>query len=187
MVQEPPPDSASLRDVALAYLARYGATRATLARALNRHIDRWLRSAAAPEAPAQAAAAKRLVREVVAELGASGAVDDAAFAEARVRSLSRTGHSRRAAAAHLAARGVPAEVAENALPQDEEGELPAALAYLRRRKLGPFRAGPAPPEARQKELGTLARAGFASATARQALALSPDAAEELLRQWRRGF
>jgi regulatory protein len=184
--ETPPPDAASLREAALAYLSRYTATRATLARALNRLIDRWLRAASIADAPALAAAAKRSVRDVVATLAVAGAVDDAAFAQARAKKLNRTGHSRRAAAAHLAARGVPSELVNSALPQDEESELSAAVAYLRRRRLGPFRTGAAPPEAREKELGALARAGFSGATARQALALSHNAAEVLLQRRREG-
>ncbi len=177
-----PPDAAALHEAALAYLARYSATRATLARALNRQVDRWLRAATGPDAPAQSAAAKRAIAGVVQKLAAAGAVDDVAFAQARAKKLSRTGHSRRAAVAHLAARGVPAELLKTAVPQDDEAELAAAVAYLRRRRLGPFRIAAAPPEARQKELGTLARAGFAGATARRALALSVAEAEALLQQ-----
>jgi len=179
-----PPDAANLRAAAIAYLARYSATRATLARMLNRRIDRWLREAAGPGAAAQAATAKRAVQAVVAQLADAGAVNDAAFAEARARKLVRTGHSRRAAAAHLAARGVPAEVVRTALPQDEAGELAAAIAHMRRRRLGPFRADAAAPHARQKDLASLARAGFTGPTARRALALPQEEAETLLLQRR---
>jgi regulatory protein len=180
-----PPDAASLHEAGLAYLARYSATRATLSRALNRIVDRWLRAASGPDAAQLAAAAKRAVPEVVARLAAAGAVDDAAFAQARARKLGRTGHSRRAAAAHLASRGVPAELVRTTLPADETAELAAAAVYMRRRRLGPFRAGAPPPEARLKELAALARAGFSGAMASRALALSSDEAEALLLQHRR--
>jgi regulatory protein len=176
----PPPDAASLHEAALVYLSRYGATRTTLARALNRVIDRWLRAATSTDAPAHAAAAKRAVQDVVGKLAAAGAVDDAAFAAARGRKLARTGHSRRAAAAHLAARGVPAELVKTALPDDEAAELAAAVTYARRRRLGAFRSGDAPPETRRKDLGAMARAGFPGAMARRALALSREEAEALL-------
>lgn len=185
MASDSPPTADNLHEAAVSYLARYSATRATLARALHRQVDRWLRAATAPDAPALAAAAKRAIPEIVAKLVQAGAVDDSAFAQARARQLVRTGHSRRAAAAHLAARGVPAELANAALPQDEDAELIAAVAYLRRRRLGPFRSGEASPDARHKELGALARAGFPAPLARRALALAPDEAGALL-QRRRG-
>jgi regulatory protein len=178
------PDTASLHAAAVAYLARYSATRATLARALNRIVDRWLRGADHAEAATAAAEAKRGVPGVVSRLAAAGALDDAAFAEARARKLSRTGHSRKATAAHLAARGVPAEVVTSTLVADEAGELAAAVTYMRRRRLGPFRTSAAPPEARLKDLGAMARAGFGGALARRALALAAPEAEELLRQSR---
>ena len=131
----PAPDAASLHAAAVAYLGRYSATRATLARALNRIIDRWLRAADSADAPL-AAAAKRAVPEVVARLAAAGALNDAAFAESRARKLARTGHSRTATAAHLAARGVPAELVTSTLAVDEDAELAAAVTYMRRRRLG---------------------------------------------------
>ena len=181
----PPPDAASLHEAAVAYLARYGATRATLARALNRRVDRWLRGATGPGAAAQAAAAKRAVPEVVARLADAGAVNDAAFAHSRARKLASTGHSHRASAAHLAARGVPPDLVRTALPPDETRELAAAVTYLRRRRLGPFRVGEAPPEGRLKDLGSLARAGFSGDLARRAMALTRDEAEALLLASRR--
>ncbi len=168
------------------YLATYGATRATLARALNRIIDRWLRGAATAQAPAIAAAAKRAVPEVVAKLVAAGAVDDAAFAQSRAKKLTRTGHSRTATAAHLAARGVSADLVQTAVPPNEDSELTAAIIYLRRRRLGPFRIAAPPPEAKHKDLGALARAGFAGPIARRALALAPEEAEAALLKARRG-
>jgi regulatory protein len=179
-----PPDAASLHAAAVSYLSRYSATRATLSRALNRIVDRWLRTHGGPDAPAIAAVAKRAVPDVVARLAAAGALDDAAFAQSRARKLARTGHSRTAAAAHLAARGVPAELVKTALPADEEGELAAAVTFMRRRRFGPFRAAPADEEARQKELGAMARAGFGGAVARRALALTAAEAEESLRRSR---
>lgn len=186
MANDAPPTADNLHEAAVAYLARYSATRATLARALHRQVDRWLRGAATPDAPARAAAAKRAIPDIVAKLVQAGAVDDSAFAQARARQLVRTGHSHRAAAAHLAARGVSAEVAKAALPQDEDAELAAAVAYLRRRRLGPFRVGEASPEARLKELSTLARAGFPAPLARRALALTPEEVEALRQPQRRG-
>jgi len=182
----PPPDAATLHEAAVSYLSRYSATRATLARALNRIVDRWLRAAADADAAAVAAAAKRAVPEVVARLVAAGAVDDAAFARSRARKLSRTGHSRTATAAHLAARGVAPDLVQTAVPPDEDSELAAAVIYMRRRRLGPFRTTSPPPDAKHKDLGAMARAGFAGAIARRALALAPEDAEAMRLKGRRG-
>lgn len=184
-----PPDDADLHAAALSHLARYGATRATLLRVLDRRIDRWAGAAreagAAEDLPAAVAAARRAAREVVARLVQSGAVNDAAFAQSRARRLQRTGRSRRATLAHLAARGVTGEAAQGAVPADPEAEFAAAVAFLRRRRFGPFRAGATEADAARRELAALARAGFAAETARRALALTRDEAEVVLAELRR--
>jgi regulatory protein len=177
----PPPDEASLRDAALRHLARYSTTRAGLLRVLDRRVDRWAQTAAAPaEAVAEA---RRAVRAAVARLAAAGAVDDAAFAAGRIRALHRAGRSSRAISAHLQAKGVPTALVD--VPDDPATELAAALLYAGRRRLGPFRSPP-DPDQRQRDLARLARAGFAAATAMRLLHLPPAEAEALLLEARRG-
>ncbi len=179
----PAPTRAKLHEAALAHLARFSATEAGLVRVLDRRIDRWARRAAvenaADEAP-DAAPPRAAAREVARALVQSGVVDDAAFAEGRARSLTRAGRSRRAIGAHLSMKGVPRAVAQAALPEPGT-ELAAALAYARRRRLGPFRtsmpAGADPADVRRKEIGAMARAGFPQPIAQQALRMGRDEAE----------
>jgi regulatory protein len=172
----PPPTERTLHDAALAHLARYGTTRQGLVRVLDRRVERWARAMEDVD-PEIVRAAKAAVRVVADRLVAAGAVNDAAFAESRARSLARIGRSRRAIAAHLAARGVDGEVAQAVLPQDPAEDLAAAIAYARRRRIGPFRRGEADA---MRELAMLARAGFSRDIAEQALEMDPDAAEALL-------
>ncbi len=118
---------------------------------------------------------------VVDRLAAAGAVDDAAFAQGRARSLARAGRSRRAIAAHLAARGIDASLAGTVLPDDPRHELAAALTLARRRRIGPFRADEAAdPVRHRRELAALARGGFSEMIARQALEMRHSEAEALL-------
>jgi len=173
----PPPDRASLREAALRHLARYASTEVNLLRVLNRRIDRWARVAGDE---ADTAAARQAARQVVHDLAAIGAVNDAAYAESRARSLNRGGRSRRAVAAHLAARGVDAQTARAALPEDPDSELTAALRQARRKRIGPFATGETDAPTRLKHLATLARAGFSQDIARHALAMTRDAAEDRL-------
>ena len=181
----PPPDERALHEAALQHLARYGVTRVTLRRALDRRVDRWARTSAGTEGAAAAiAAAKQAVRVVVARLVEAGLVNDAAFAEIRARRLARSGQSRRATAAHLAARGIAGDALRAALPDDPEAEFAAAIAFDRRRRIGPFRRAAADPEARRNELGMLARAGFAGDVARRALAVDVNEAEAILARLR---
>ncbi len=175
------PDRAALHEAALRHLARYAATEAGLVRVLDRRIARWLRESGEPAETAEPAYAA--ARAVARELAGSGVVDDAAFATARARRLVRAGRSRRAVAAHLASKGVDAEIAGGALPEDD---FPAALMFLRRRRFGPFRAAPADPAEQQRELAALARAGFMRDIAERALRTEPDEAERLLLQIKQG-
>ena len=181
---ESPPDAAALHEAALAYLARYAATRATLTRALIRRVDRWARTAEGTDTAAAVRAARAAVADIVARLAAAGAVDDAGFAAQRAARLRRAGRSRRAAEAHLAARGVDAATRGAVLPDDAAQEQAAAVAFARRRRLGPFRRVAAGPETAARELAAFARAGFTQAAARAALALTPEEAETILRRLR---
>jgi len=183
-----PPDEASLHEAALAYLAQYAATQATLQRVLDRRVDRWARAQGHELDAGEVAEARRLVSTVVARLAAAGAVDDAAFAVARARTLTRAGHSQRAVTAYLAAKGVAGETARAALPSGEDAELAAAVALAARRRIGPFRRPDAVPDEalRMRERGVLARAGFAQSVASRALVMERDEAENLLHRLRRG-
>jgi len=182
------PNDAALHEAGLAYLARYAATEAGLARTLKRAVDRWARHATADGGEAdgvaaQAAQARGAVRGVVARLAAAGAVNDATFAASRTRSLVRGGRSRRAVAAHLAAKGVGAATARDALEAEETDELAAALVLARRRRIGPFRVGDGD---RLRELAMLARAGFSQGVASEALRMPREDAEEVVTRVRRG-
>ncbi|WP_297490599.1 RecX family transcriptional regulator [Acidocella sp.] len=170
-----PPNPAALYEAALNHMARYATTETGLAHVLARRIERWGRAQgeeAEPEEIAQAMRqAKAAIPGVLSRLRELGVLNDALFAASRMKRLTREGKSRRAALAHLAAKGIKAPSA----PEDPERELAAACAYLRRRRAGPF--GPAPAD---KILAAMARGGFAQSTARRALALERDEAEALI-------
>ena len=183
----PAPTRALLHEAALRHLSRFATTEAGLVRVLDRRVQRWARAAASEGMATEAATADACVsvRTVARALVDAGAIDDAAFAAARARRLARAGRSRRATSAHLAAKGVPAELAQAALPAGDE--LPTALAYARRRRMGPFRDGDGTDaESRLRELGALARAGFGRDTAERALAMDADEAAALVLALKRG-
>ncbi|WP_431281432.1 regulatory protein RecX [Humitalea sp. 24SJ18S-53] len=187
----PVPDAARLRDAALLHLSRYAATEAGLRRVLERRVATWARRAEAegqpPERIAAAVATGRVAAtEIARRMTAAGAVDDTAFAATRALRLQRAGKSRRAIAAHLAAKGVAADTAAAALPESDVADLLAALATLRRRRAGPFAATPPDTAARLKAMGALARAGFARDVVEQALDTPPEEAEAMLLASRRG-
>ncbi len=177
---EKTPDEAHLYEAAIRHLARYAATEMGLARILARRIERWGRKqAASPENQADEIAhilqqAKEKIPAVLSRLKAQGVLDDEAFSASRIRRSARSGKSRRATLAYLAAKGVLAPE----LPDNPDRELAAACVYIRRRRAGPF--GNAPYE---KILAAMARGGFSQRTAQQAFTLSLEEAERLIRDF----
>ena len=182
-------DEAGLRALGLDYATRYGGTTAAMARILDRRVHRWERAmleaeGADPEAiAAQAAALREAAGRVVASLASIGAVDDAAFAASRARRLRRSGRSRLAVLAHLGAKGVGPSLAGATVPEDDAAEFAAALAFARRRRVGPFAregAGDGGGEDRVRALMAFGRAGFSGAMARRALDCAPEEAQRIL-------
>ncbi|MBX3214033.1 MAG: RecX family transcriptional regulator [Labilithrix sp.] len=183
----PAPARAALHEAALSYLARGSATAATLTRALDRKVANWARRAERarrdPElVAADVATCRESIAAIVARFREVGLIDDAAYAASRARSLSRAGRSRRAISAHLAAKGVAAETVREALPTDANVELAAALAFARKRRIGPYAREAADDDraARQKALAAMARAGFAFGTCERALGMELEEADERL-------
>jgi regulatory protein len=160
---------------ALAYLDRYAGSEASLRRVLTRRALRL----------GEPAAVAHLVDATVARARRLGLVDDLAFAEARARRLLARGRAPAAVRAALAAKGIVAEVSDCALARiaGEAGDLDlcAAVAFARRRRIGPWRAGVADAARARRELAMMARAGFPLPVARQVLgAPSPAALLDVL-------
>ena len=158
---------------ALGYLGRYASSAENLRRVLIRRARRY-----SPEAALQAQAH---IDAIVMRYRESGLLDDAAYAAARVETLHRRGDSLRAIRVRLAAKGVPAAIAADAVSglrdRAPDPDLAAACAFARRRRLGPFRRGAAD---RQRELAVFARAGFSRRIAEAVLACAdPEEIEAL--------
>ncbi len=163
-------DPAYLERAALYYLERYASSSTNLRRVLMRKVQK--RSFGSEDgAPPEAAA---WIDAVVEKLTRLKLLDDAAYAEGRTRRLYAEGKSLGRIKQTLAAKGIRSEAAAAALDNLREestepvSDLPAAIAYARRRRLGPFRADPETRrEMRQKDMAALARRGFASDVVRR--------------------
>ena len=164
---KPPPKpitAAYLERAALHYLERYSASVAMLRGTLARRVQNRCRLRG--EDPAAFA---DLVEATVARAVSAGLVDDSRFAQARIASLRRRGASARAVSAKLAAKGVSRDLVADALSRErdavEAGEEPAAeetaaVAYAKRRRLGPWRRADQRTLHRDRDLAAMARAGF---------------------------
>lgn len=175
-----------LEKAALAYLERYAASSGSLRRVLERRVRRSAELHGTD--PAEGAAA---IEALVVRLTRAGFLDDRAFARGLAESLQRRGLSQRAIATRLRAKGLAEPEREAALERlaatHADPELEAAVAYARRRRLGPFSAPERRAGRREKDLAALARQGFPlglalrvvdapDAAAAEALAEDPDAA-----------
>lgn len=160
-----PIDATRLDELALAYVARYATSRAKLTRYLQRKLaERGYDGEGAPP-----------VEAIVARLAALNYVDDAGYAAARGKALTRRGFGERRLAQALTADGIGADDAEPVRTAAREDALPAAIAFARRRRLGPFAAGPSDPDQRRRAIAAMLRAGHSLALARRVVTATSEA------------
>ncbi|HIJ62229.1 MAG TPA: regulatory protein RecX [Rhodospirillaceae bacterium] len=164
MSKPPKPITAQrLENIALAYLERFSASAVSLRRVLMRRVAR---------AEGEMEAGAGLVDALVERFLRSGLLDDRRYADGRVASLHRRGASLATIRQYLKARGVDAELVEEALGtlaadlDNGSTDLAAARHYARRRRLGPFRPPSLRAANRQRDLAALGRAGYSWDVAR---------------------
>lgn len=158
----------SLRWFALRYVERYATTRAKLSAYLSGKLRErgWAGEGEAP------------IASIVERMAELGYVDDRAFGAARARSLERRGYGPRRVDQALMAAGLESDLREEI--GDEVDARQAAIAYARRKRLGPFGAPVADPRLRQKQFAAMVRAGHDFEITRAILdARSEDALDQL--------
>ena len=179
-----PVTAASLENAAVYYLSRFASSSGNLRRVLMRKVARAARGAEEGGEEGQAEAGARMVDALIARYLEKGLLNDRAYASQAASSLARRGASRFKIAGKLAQKGVDSDlVTQTIAGLDEEGgasELAAACALVRRRRLGPYREAEKRAEFRDKDLASLARAGFRLDLARRVLRAKDVAALERL-------
>ena len=174
-----PLDGARLNALALAYVARFATSGGRLSAYLTRKIrEHGWADDGAPDVAA-------LVEAMVGR----GYVDDAGFALARGAGMMRRGYGARRIAQTLSRDGIEAPLVARASGTAHERRL-AALAFARRRRLGPFGAGSGEsgdcgkggldPATRARQVAAMLRAGHPLATA---CALIDAADSVAAREW----
>jgi regulatory protein len=153
-----------LMRMATFYLARHSASaerlRAVLARKIARHLE------ASEAEPLDEAALQAMIELVVERLTRTGLLDDAAFARGRAASLAAKGRPAWRIKAELAQVGVDADAAGLSETLQELDSSTQAMVWARRRRLGPFRQRDRALH-RERDIASLARAGFSVSVARQ--------------------
>jgi regulatory protein len=181
-----PLTAASLENAAVYYLSRFASSSGNLRRVLMRKVARAARVVEEGGEEGQVEAGAQMVDALIARYLEKGLLNDRAYAAQAASSLARRGASRYSIAGKLAQKGVDNDlVTQTIAALDEEGEateLAAACALARRRRLGPYRAPEKRADFREKDLASLARAGFRLDLARRVLrAKDVEALERLAR------
>jgi regulatory protein len=171
--------AASLNNIALHYLERFASSAANLRRVLMRRVRR-----AAIHHGSDPAEGAALVEALIRRFEQSGLLDDQLYAAAKAASLQRRGGSRRVISGRLAQQGVAtkliAETLQELAAEPGSGDLAAACAFIRRRRLGAYRSATSRAGTPEKDMAALARAGFSFEIARRVLACTDVASVEAL-------
>lgn len=166
---KPPLDETALRDLALAYVARFATTAARLEGYLARKIrERGVAQDGDGDGDDEGGGRLREldVAALVARLIELGYIDDEAYARSRSRDLMQRGYGKRRVEQALWAAGVEEQARSNTAPGEAAGRR-AALLLARKRGFGPFARDlrdsredrEAAHKRREKQIAAMLRAG----------------------------
>jgi regulatory protein len=164
----PPLDIAALDRLALRYVERFSTTRTRLADYLRRKIRErgWEGALGDPQAVAE-------------RMASLGYVDDRSYAEAKAAAMGRRGLGARRIGGAFRQAGIAEEDVESVAKMIADNAEAAALAFARRRRIGPWaRATPDRPTA-DKHLAAMLRAGHDLDLSRRIVRMTPDHSREL--------
>lgn len=145
------------------YLERYAASVAGVRAVLQRSVKRAERrgDVVPPQTP-------EWIEATLQKLIDAKLLDDALFAEVKVRSLRRSGASAQRVKQKLAVKGVPGVLVDEALTAEDLGDdWQAAVIFARKKRLGPYTTRGDRTVLRDKQMQSLARAGFSLSIARR--------------------
>ena len=154
----------ALHEAALSYLDQRDASVAQLRRILARRVARY-----APEELRETA--HEDIETLLTRFSENGLLDDRRYSQALAESMRRRGDSAAKIKAKLRVRGIPSELTDEALREQDEGsEERSADVYARKRRLTD-RYDLDNVKERQKALASLARQGFSFEVAKKVLGL----------------
>ena len=145
-----------LKNIALYYLQRFESSVANLRSVLRRRVDAYARE----NSEWHKDEAYQWIEDILAEFEKLHYLDDARFAEMKVRDYLSAGKPARYITVKLRQKGINEAQIESILAQQEYDAFAMALKLAKRKKIGPYRAAEQRHEYRQKDMGTMVRAGF---------------------------
>lgn len=154
----------SIENAALHYLGRYATSSENLRQVLERRIIR-----AAKHHDTNIEACTQLAGDLIRRYLENGILDDEGYAQTQAASMNRRGKSLRAIRFQLRQKSLSIDIIDKAVEvlANEVGspDIAAAIAYARKRHLGPYRRKTCTPVNLDKELAALSRSGFSYALA----------------------
>jgi regulatory protein len=154
----------SLRNIAIYYLQRFASSKENLKLVLKRRV---MNSARYHDIDIKETSF--WIEALVKQLAKSGMVDDQVYAEGKMRALFRHGVSPKKIAQRLTQKGVNSGLVQQVMnklhTETPNPNLSAAKKLVKRRRLGPYRQPDKREERKDKDLATVARAGFDFQTA----------------------
>ena len=145
-----------LKNIGLYYLQRFESSVENLRTVLKRRVDAYGREN--PEFNKHEA--YQWIEDVLSEFVCLHYLDDNRYAEMKVRDYLSAGKPARYIQNKLREKGISADTTETILSAQEYDQTAMAIKLAKRKKIGPYRDEEKRKEFRQKDMGTLIRAGF---------------------------
>ena len=160
-----------LKNIALYYLKRFDTTKYALRQVLLKRVKEY----AFYNPDYDASSAYAWIDDILNDFERYGYVDDARFVENKCRDYLAQGKSQKYILMKLRQKGVSEEVIKRCLNEQEYSPFEAALLLARKKKIACFRKDETQrKEMRQKDMGTLVRAGFDYDTVVRVLDYEPE-------------
>ncbi len=158
----------NLEKAAYYYLKRYSSSSENLKRILLKRVFR-----AQKVQPVDWDVTNDWIEEIIRKLKTIGIIDDRDFADRKAIIFNNQGNSKLMIRKKLENKGVEKKLIDESIKNLEENiidpDLTAAIRFLERRKMGPYRHPNNRSEYRDRDLRSMARAGFAYSVAKQVL------------------
>ncbi len=145
-----------LKNIALYYLKRFESSTEKLRNVLQKRVTSYKREN--PDFDVETAG--QWIEEILQELHRLHYLDDARYAEIKIRNYLSAGKPERYIQNKLREKGISEQQINEILATQEYNPHEMALRLAQRKKIGPFRPTEQRRDFRQKDMGTLIRAGF---------------------------
>lgn len=157
-----------LKNIALYYLQRFETSTENLKTVLLRRVNVY--AFQNPDWNRQEAV--DWIDEIVAQFEGYGYVNDARFAEMKIKDYLAAGKSARYIKGKLQLKGIDENIVDSLLEEQDYDEYEAALRLAKKKRIGPYCIDKeSRRENRQKDIGTLVRAGFSYDTSQRIIDL----------------